>query len=279
MVTTGTVSTDINTDNYKMLQDFVYKGSGIVLDDGKQYLLEARLTPIARTRGLRSLNDLCALIRATSDISIHRQVIEAMTTNETYFFREPNQYDALKKGLLQELVNQRKSTTRKLSFWSAASSSGQEAYSLSMMLQEMGLGDWNIQILGTDLTTEVLNRARAAKYMQIEVNRGLPTPLLLKNFKRSGSDWILNEDIKKRVRFEQFDLRNSMRAFGPFDAVFIRNVLVYFDVATRTKILKEIHGTLFRGGWLLLGTAEVLPDVESLYERKAIDNAVVYVAR
>lgn len=277
--TLNSVAAEINPDNYKFLQDFVYKGSGIVLDQGKHYLLEARLTPIAKKKGIVSLNDLCALLRATSDVSIERLVIEAMTTNETYFFREPAQYEIIKSTLLPQLASERKATTRKMSFWSAASSTGQEAYSLSMLLMEQGFADWNIQIVGTDLTTEVLERARAAKYMQIEVNRGLPTPMLLKYFRRQGADWLLGEEVKKRVRFEQYDLRKSMRSFGPFDLVFIRNVLVYFDVATRTKILQEIHGTLFRGGWLLLGTAEVITGLDNLYERRSVGNTTVYVAR
>lgn len=268
----------IDPGNYHFLQDVVYRGSGIVLDQEKHYLFESRLSPVARARGLQSINDLCALLRATGGDEIRKQVIEAMTTNETYFFREPAQYDAISNVLLPE-VRELRSATRKLNCWSAASSTGQEAYSLALLLMEQGLGGWNIQILGTDLTSHVVEKARQGKYLQIEVNRGLPVSLLLKYFRRAGLEWQLNDQIRSMVRFEAFDLRNSMRSLGPFDLVFCRNVLVYFDIETRRTILRQMHGTMFRGGWLLLGTAEAPIGLDDLYERRLVGSAVVYIAR
>lgn len=268
----------IDPGNYHFLQDVVYSGSGIVLDHEKHYLFESRLSPVARARGLSSINDLCNLLRATGGEEVRRQVVEAMTTNETYFFREPSQYDAVSHHLLPELRSLR-AGTRKLNCWSAASSTGQEAYSLALLLMEQGFQGWNIQILGTDLTTQVVDRARLGKYLQIEVNRGLSVALLLKYFRRIGLDWQLNDQIRSLVRFESFDLRASMRALGPFDLVFCRNVLVYFDLETRARILRQMHGTLFRGGWLLLGTAEAPSGVDDLYERRMFGSAIVYVAR
>jgi chemotaxis protein methyltransferase CheR len=273
-------ASSIQPENYRFLQEFVYTGSGIVLEEDKHYLLEARLTSVARNRGLTSINDLCNLLRATrGDDTVRQQVVEAMTTNETYFFREPAQYDAIKNVLLKEMRELRSSTTRKLSCWSAASSTGQEAYTLGILLNEQGFGDWNISILGTDLNQQMVERARAGRYLQIEVNRGLPSPLLLKYFKRQGVDWQINDQIRKMVRFEQFDLRHKMRSYGPFDLVFIRNVLVYFDAPTRRQILKEIHSTLFRGGWLLLGSAEVPSGLDDCFERVPIGNCTAYVAK
>ena len=272
-------SSTIQPANYRFLQEFVYSGSGIVLEEDKHYLLEARLTSVARNCGLASINDLCNLLRATrGDDKLRQLVVEAMTTNETYFFREPAQYDAVKNILLKRLRELRAST-RKLSFWSAASSTGQEAYTLAMMLNELGFSDWNISILGTDLNHQIVDRARIGRYQQIEVNRGLPSPYLLKYFKRQGVDWQIIERIRKMVQFEQFDLRHKMKSYGPFDLVFLRNVLVYFDAATRTQILKEIHGTLFRGGWLLLGSAEVPSGLEDYFERLPIGNCTAYIAR
>ena len=270
----------IQPENYKFLQEFVYTGSGIVLEEDKHYLLEARLSSVARNRGLGSINDLCALIRATrgDDQGVKKAVVEAMTTNETYFFREPVQYETVKSVLLRDLRELR-AGTRKLSFWSAASSTGQEAYTLAMILSELGFADWNVQILGTDLNQQMVDRARSGRYLQIEVNRGLPSPYLLKYFKRQGIDWQLNDPIRKMVRFEQFDLRHKMRAFGPFDLVFIRNVLVYFDAPTRRQILREIHSTLFRGGWLLLGSAEVPSGLDDVFERLPVGNCTAYVAK
>lgn len=270
----------IQPDNYRFLQEFVYTGSGIVLEHDKHYLLEARLSSLARNRGLPSINDLCNLLRATrgDDQGVKQAVVEAMTTNETYFFREPAQYDAVKNVLLKDLRELR-AGTRKLSFWSAASSTGQEAYTLGMMLNEQGFGDWNVQILGTDMNQQMVDRARAGRYLQIEVNRGLPSPYLIKYFKRLGVDWQIDEKIRKMTRFEQFDLRQKMRHLGPFDLVFIRNVLVYFDAPTRRQILKEIHGTLFHGGWLLVGSAEVPSGLDDMFERMPLGNCTAYVAR
>ena len=269
---------EIHSDNYRFLQEQVYSQTGIVLDGDKHYLFENRLSPIVRQLGLGSINDLCALLHATRDTQVGRQVVEAMTTNETYFFRDPAHYDAIRTVLLPRLKEERRDTKR-LRFWSAAASTGQEAFSLAMVLLENGFSDWNVQILGTDFSSRVLERARSGKYQQIEVNRGLPAPLVVKYFRRFGVDWQLSESVSRMARFETIDLRESMRALGPFDLVFCRNVMIYFDTETKKKILKELHGTLFRGGWLLLGSAETAIGLEESFERQTMGNAIVYVAR
>ena len=269
---------EIHPENYRFLQTQVYSQTGIVLEADKHYLFESRLTPIVRQLGLGSINDLCALLQATTEPEVGRQVVEAMTTNETYFFRDPAHYEAIRTVLLPRLKDDRRDT-RKLRFWSAAASPGQEAYSLAMLLLEERLSDWNIQILGTDFSSQVLERARSGKYQQIEVNRGLPAALLVKHFRRFGVDWVLREPVRRMARFETIALRKSMRALGPFDLVFCRNVMIYFDSETKRHILKELHGTLFRGGWLLLGGAETAFGVEEWFERRTVGNAIVYVAR
>jgi chemotaxis protein methyltransferase CheR len=271
-------SAEIHSGNYQFLQQHVYTQSGIVIEADKHYLIESRLSPIVRQLGLGSINDLCALLQATHETDVGRQVVEAMTTNETYFFRDPGHYDAIRSVLVPRLKEERRDSKR-LRFWSAASSTGQEAYSLAMLLLEAGLSDWNIQILGTDFSSQVLARARAGRYQQIEVNRGLPAALLVKYFRRSGVDWQLSEAVRQMARFEAIDLRQSMRALGPFDLVFCRNVMIYFDAETRKNILRELYGTLFRGGWLLLGGAETAFGVEEWFERQTVGSAVVYVAR
>ena len=268
----------INADNYRYLQKHVYSQAGIVLDADKHYLFESRLTPIVRQLGLDSINDLCALLIATQKPDVGRRVVEAMTTNETYFYRDPAHFDAIRTILLPHLKGERKDTKR-LRFWSAASSTGQEAYSLAMLLLESGFTDWNVQILGTDFSSAVLDRARTAKYQQIEVNRGLPANLLVKHFRRAGVEWQLSDPVRQLARFETIDLRKSMRALGPFDLVFCRNVMIYFDAETKKQIVKEIHGTLFRGGWLLLGGAETAFGAEEWFDKKTIGGATVYVAR
>ncbi len=268
----------INPKNYKFLLDHVYSHAGIVLEGDKHYLFECRLAPIVRQLGLESIDDLCALIRSTRQPEVSHQVVEAMTTNETYFFRDPSHYDAIRTVLFPRLIKERRDT-RKIRFWSAASSTGQEAYSLAMLLIEEGLNHWNVQILGTDFSSQALERARSGKYQQIEVNRGLPAGLLIKHFRRNGTVWQLDEKVCRMVSFATIDLRDSMRALGPFDLVFCRNVMIYFDAETKMNILKELHGTLFRGGWLLLGGIETAFGIEEYFERLTVGNAVVYAAR
>lgn len=270
--------TEIHTDNYRFLQQHVYAQAGIVIENDKHYLFESRLTPIVRQLGLGSINDLCALLRAMREPDVSRQVVEAMTTNETYFFRDPAHYDVIRTRLLPRLREERRDT-KKLRFWSAASSTGQEAYSLAMLLIEEGMSDWNIQILGTDYSSPIVDRARSGAYQQIEVNRGLPAALLVKYFRRAGVHWQLSDKVRSMVRFETIDLRKSMRALGPFDLVFCRNVLIYFDAGTKQNIFREIHGTLFRGAWLLLGGAETAFGAEEWFDREAVGNSTVYIAR
>jgi chemotaxis protein methyltransferase CheR len=263
-------------ESYRFLQNMVYRESGIVLDGDKRYLLEARLTPIVQQLRLGDLNDLCAMLGRPLDHAVlKRQVVEAMTTNETFFFRDSAQYDALRSVVIPSLIAQRQDT-RKMSFWSAASSSGQEAYSLAMMLLEMGLGDWRIRIEGTDLSTQMAERASNGRYLQIEVNRGLPIAYLVKYFTRMGLEWQLKDEARRMVDFSTCDLRQSMSARGPFDVVFCRNVLIYFDVESKRKILDQLHGTLFRGGYLLLGGSETTLNLTDRFERKVFGQTVFY---
>lgn len=269
---------EITAENFAFLQQQIYRDSGIVLEPGKQYLVEARLAPIARQHGLGSVNDLCNLLRAVGNDGLRRKVVEAMTTNETQFFREPAQYEALRTSLLGELLAARRSL-RPLACWSAAASTGQEAYSLAMLAAEMGLPASEIQILGTDLAESVLERARAGRYSQLEVNRGLPAAYLVKYFTRQGLEWVLKEEIRQRVRFQRHDLRNSARHLGPFDLVFCRNVLIYFDHETKRRILEQVREAMYAGGYLLLGAVETILDLDHLYERKRVGQAIVYQAR
>jgi chemotaxis protein methyltransferase CheR len=269
---------ELRPEGYRFLQDYVYRQSGIVLDGDKRYLLEARLMPIAKRVGLDNLNALCVMLSSPANNSaLKRDVVEAMTTNETFFFRDPAQYEALRATVIPSLIAQRQDT-RRMSFWSAASSSGQEAYSLAMMLLEMGLGSWRIKIQGTDLSTQMAERSRTGKYLQIEVNRGLPVSYLVKYFTRSGLEWQLKDEVRRMVEFSTFDLRESMSARGPFDVVFCRNVLIYFDVESKRKILNEIHGTLFRGGYLLLGGSETTLNLTNRFERRMLGQTVLYQA-
>ena len=273
-----TLVSEILPENYRFLQALVYSQVGIVLENNKNYLFESRLVPIVKQFNLKSINALCDHILAKRDPAIGQQVVEAMTTNETYFFRDPAQYEAIRTVFLPKLKEERQ-VTRKLRFWSAASSTGQEAYSLAILLLEDGLRDWDIQILGTDFSSKVVERAQSGNFQQIEVNRGLPAALLVKHFQRAGMHWQLSESVRRMARFETIDLRKSMRTLGPFDLVFCRNVMIYFDNETKRNIMKELHSTLFRGGWLLLGGAESAFGLDEWFERKTVGNITVYVAR
>lgn len=268
----------IYTSNYRFLQEHVYAHTGIVLDEGKQYLFETRLSPIVQQLGLGSINELCFLLRDSRETEIGKQVAEAMTTNETYFFRDPNHFEAIRSALLPKLREQCRDT-KTLRFWSAAASTGQEAYSLAMLLLEEGLGDWKIRIFGTDYSSAALERARSGKYQQLEVNRGLPVAMLVRYFRRSGTNWELNDCVRRMVEFETLDLRGSMHTLGPFDLVFCRNVLIYFDPKTKKNIVEKLHATLCPGGWLLLGGAETIFGVEDWFERQTPGSTTVYVAR
>lgn len=272
-----------NAENYRYLQDFLYQHSGIVLEAEKHHLLEARLLGLVREQGVATINGLCSLLRASKNKLLKQQVVDALTTNETYFFRESEHYDALRQTILPRLLADR----RRLRFWSAASSTGQEAFSLAMLLREMGLGEMgltkddptDVEILGTDLSTRVLDRARAGIFSRLEMTRGLPASYAEKYFSPLGPQWCVNDDLKRMVRFQSFDLRSSMRDLGTFDAVFCRNVLIYFDLPTKLRIIDEIHRTLSPGGHLFLGSTESDLPVSDRYQRKSIGAAIVFVAR
>jgi chemotaxis protein methyltransferase CheR len=279
MLTTTTLGTEaeaqISAENFTMLQREVYRESGIVLDGSKLYLVEARLLPLLKDERLKTLNDLCALLKVVGQTQLRRKVVEAMTTNETLFFRDAPAFEALKTRVLPELMERRKSV-RKLNIWSAAASSGQEAYSVAMLLADMGLEGWELRILGTDLNSQVVERARAGRFLQIEVNRGLPAEYLTKYFHRVGAEWQIADRIRKMVEFSQFDLRQYARGLGSFDLVLCRNVLIYFDVETKKKILAEIRSVLEPGGYLLLGCAESTLNLDQSFEKRVFGPASFY---
>ena len=272
---TETEQSSITVDNYAFLQRYIYQESGIVIDAGKNYLLESRLLPIVKQENLSTLNDLCSLLRATAPLPLKSRVVESMTTNETLFFRDLALFDALQKIVLPELVSSRRET-KQINIWSAAASSGQEAYSIAMILHEMKLEGWRVKIVGTDLNQQILDRATAGRYLQIEVNRGLPAKYLVKHFTRAGLDWQINDNLRSMVSFQRFDLRSSMRSLGPFDLVLCRNVLIYFDVETKKKILGELRTTITSKGLLALGAAETTINLDPSYARVVHGSASFY---
>ncbi len=265
----------LSADNYAFLQQYILRESGIALDSDKLYLLKSRLQPVIDSEKMASLDVLCERLRKTSSEPLRRKVVESMTTHETLFFRDPAVYEMLRNDLLPELASQRQST-RSLRNWSAACSSGQEAYSIAMTLLDLGYRDWNIQITGTDLSSQILDRATAGRYLQIEVNRGLPASLLVKYFQRAGLDWQIKDEVRRMTRFTPLDLRQSFRSLGTFDLILCRNVLIYFDMATRKSILGALRGALVPGGYLLLGASETTFNLDDSFLRKSIRNSTVY---
>ena len=270
-------TTTLATEDYQFLKQYIHRESGILLDDDKHYLLAARLVPIAEQSQMDSLTALANALRTADNISLRKKVVEAMTTHETLFFRDTAPFEALKSTILPQIMKVRE-TSRTIRVWSAAASSGQEPYSLAMTLLDMGLENWNLQILGTDLSEPILERARKGRYMQIEMNRGLPAAQLVKYFERDGLDWRIKEHVRRLVRFDQFDLRKSMFGKGPFDLIFCRNVLIYFDVPTKKQILGGLRGSLFPGGYLALGGSESTLNLDEAYKRVPVGKTTFYQA-
>lgn len=265
----------LSPENVLFLREYIERESGIVLGEGKEYLLHSRLSPIAEQSSLPSVNDLCVKLRGSSHLPLRRAVVEAITTHETLFFRDMPVFECLRTAILPAIA-ERRAAAKAIRIWSAGCSSGQEAYSLAMMLLEAGYGDWNIQIVGTDLSSQIVERAGSGKFLQLEVNRGLPAALLVKYFQRAGSEWQVKDSVRRGVSFSVFDLRDEMRPLGQFDLVLCRNVLIYFDVVTRKKILANIREILSPSGYLVLGSSETTFGLDDGYTRKTIANTVVY---
>jgi chemotaxis protein methyltransferase CheR len=277
MGTQGIVAPALSPESYTFLQQYIQRESGISLGNDKLYLLKSRLQPIVEQQRLKSLDELCLRLRASPPEALRRAVVESMTTHETLFFRDPAVFDMLRGELIPELVKTR-AAGKTLRIWCAACSSGQEPYSLAMLLLEMGLTGWNLQILGTDLSSQILARAQAGRFLQIEVNRGLPASFLVKYFQREGLDWQIKDAVRRMVRFTAFDLRQNMQGLGPYDLILCRNVLIYFETDTRKKILAGLRKSLAPGGYLLLGASETTFTLDDGFLRRIMRNSVVYQA-
>lgn len=229
------------------------------MDSSKQYLVESRVMPIVRRERLSGLDELVSILQRNQSPKLAKDVIEAMTINETYFFRDKTPFDIFRNSALPSLLEKRKSE-RRLRIWSAAASTGQEAYSLAMILDEHAskLAGWTIEIVGTDLSEAVLDKARKGVYSQFEVQRGLPTPMLLKHFTQIGDSWQISQAIRSKVTFRPLNLLSDFKGLGRFDMIFCRNVLIYFDSARKEDILKRMTRSLSDDGYLMLGASESL---------------------
>lgn len=234
--------------------------SGLIITEDKVYLLESRLGPVAKKWGYNSLETMTIALQGVPDRQLIIDIVEAMTTNETSFFRDSRPFDMFKDHLLKYMKDAR-NTEKRLRIWCAAASSGQEPYSLAMILKEAAaeFPGWNFDILATDISNEILDQAREGLYTQFEVQRGLPIQLLMKYFEQQPDQkWKITNDIKNMVKFDYFNLLTPMTAMGPFDLIFCRNVLIYFDEATKGDILGRMSKIIKPDGFLMLGGAETV---------------------
>lgn len=263
--------------DYEFLQRFLKDRSGLVLSNEKQYLIESRLMPVARKHNLAGISELVNKLRAPGAEALAVAVTEAMTTNESFFFRDKTPFDHFKDTMLPVLLKER-AAKKTLRIWCAAASTGQEPYSLAMILKEMGpqLAGWRIEIIGTDLSQDVLDRAKAGVYSQFEVQRGLPIQLLLKYFTQNGDSWTISQEIRSMVQYRLLNLLNDFSTLGTFDIVYCRNVLIYFDQPTKTSVLNRISKILAPDGFLLLGAAETVVGLTEAYKPMP-DRRGVYV--
>jgi chemotaxis protein methyltransferase CheR len=246
--------------DFETFSRLVKSESGLAMTPDKAYLFESRLRPIAHKWNLAGIEQLAEALRNQRNMAQIRDVAEAMTVNESFFFRDTKPFDQLRNCLLPTLLAARAGGRRRLRIWSAAASSGQEAYSIAMLLHEHGVvsDGWAVEIVGTDLSTEILERAKAGVYTSFEVQRGLPARLLAKYFTRDGDRWRVADAIRQFVRFTRYNLLHDLTPLGVFDIVFCRNVLIYFDLATKSKALAAIRQQMPEDGYLLLGAAETV---------------------
>jgi len=249
----------VKAEDFNLLSGLLRERSGLVLTPDKIYLLESRLGPLARKRGMASLDELVRAIRSKADEPLLRDVTEAMTTNESFFFRNTMPFERLRKLILPELIKARDSQKR-LRIWCAACSTGQEPYSIAMIFKEEAarFANWRIEIVGTDLSREVLEKAQAGVYSQFEVQRGLPIQYLVKYFNKVGEMWQIDAGIRAMVRYKEINLLKPFSDLGAFDIVFCRNVLLYFEPALKSDVLQRASQIIPKDGYLLLGGAETV---------------------
>lgn len=264
----------ISSGTFAFVADLVRRRSAIQLTVGKEYLVETRLLPLVRQADLAGVDEYVDTLRMRPHGAEHDRVVEALTTNETSWFRDLIPFQTLTGHVVPTLVAQHPARTS-LRVWSAACSSGQEPYSIAMALLDAA-APLKVEVTATDISGEVLSRGRAGRYSQIEINRGLPVAMLVKHFTRAGTKWELSEQVRSKVTFIQHNLLDAPPRRGPFDIIFLRNVLIYFDLETRREVLRRVRGALRPGGFLQLGTAEAIFGVGDGWERVAVGRGSVY---
>jgi len=255
----------ISRGSFAFVADLSRRETAMVYETGKEYLVEARLLPLAREAGCADVDAYVARLR--SDRSEQARALDALTINETSWFRDRAPFDAFVEVMLPDLLR-RRSASRKLRIWSAACSSGQEAYSLAMLLEDHLPADWNASILATDVSPTMVERVRSGRYSQVEIDRGLPADLRARHFTRDGTGWRVSGRLRSRVEARSLNLAAPFGELSSFDVVLLRNVLIYFDAQTRREVLRRMHDTLAPDGYLLLGAAETGLDMGGQWTRE-----------
>ena len=254
--------------------------AGIVIEPGKEYLVESRLLPLARKANQPDLDAFIGLARGVIGANIRRQVVDAMTTNETSFFRDVAPFECLRTQVLPGVIEARRAE-RSLAIWCGASSTGQEPYTVAMLIHEhfRDLLSWKITFIATDLSAEVLARAKTGRYNQIEVNRGLPASYAVKYFERHGTEWQVQPRVRDMITFQELNLNKAWPVFPPLDIVLMRNVMIYFDVEAKKRILTRVRGALRPDGYLVLGAAETTMNLDDGFVRVQIEKSGAYRLR
>jgi chemotaxis protein methyltransferase CheR len=263
----------VSASDFQYVRQLVQDDSALPLPDGKEYLVETRLAPLVKRAGLGSVRDLVAQLR-TGAPGLRQHVVEALATHETQFFRDLHPFEALREHIIP--AYRRAGGVQRLAMWSAASSGGQEAYSLALLMREHFPEMSGVTILATDTSRPVLAQAEAGLFSQLEVNRGLPAALLIKHFDRVGLNWQLRDRVRSLVTFRQLNLDGSLSSVPAMDVVFLRNVLIYFNNEAKSTLLKRVANVLRPGGYLFLGGAETTYGLDDSYERVEVGRSICY---
>ena len=263
--------------DFHAISTMVRERAAIVLEPGKEYLVESRLIPLARAEGKETIAELVTGLRADRTGQLLTKVVDAMTTNETLFFRDGHPFETLRTSLLPEMLEARR-TTGRLDIWCGASSSGQEPYSIAMILSELAplYPGVRTSLLATDINDEMLRRTEEGRYSQLEVNRGLPIAKLVEHFDKVGTHWVARAGLRAMISTRNLNLAEPLPAFGPFDLVFLRNVLIYFDTETKRTILERVRRVLRPDGYLFLGAAETTLTIDDAWERVTLGPTTAY---
>jgi chemotaxis protein methyltransferase CheR len=268
----------LSATDFAFIASFIRREAAIVLGPGKEYLVQSRLAPLVREGGMRGVHELIHQLRHDDDPRLRQAVIDALTTNETSWFRDGEPFTALTQTVLPDLLDSR-TTGKHLRIWSAGCASGQEPYSLAILLRDFLPTGWTFEIIATDISAEMVAKAEAGQFTQVEVNRGLPAVMLVDHFERMGTRWVISEELRHSVKFKQLNLAAPLPPMGLFDLVFLRNVLIYFDVDTKADILRRVSSTMRPDGLVFLGSAETTIGIDEGFERIAVGRSAAYRLR